>query len=135
MTDIYQTIESALDNRLESIPDIPTIAYENVGFDRGSVETFVEPVFSPTIREPATRGTSFQTYYQGLYRLEVNTQLNIGKGLANKIASDIITSFEANTDISYGGEVISIRYAEKEAGYRNDNFWTLPVNIGWYIYS
>jgi hypothetical protein len=135
MTDIYQTIESALDYTLSNITDIPIIVFENGDLVVSSTDTYLEPVFSPTIRKPAVRGVNPQQYYQGLYRVEVNTPKGIGRGPANLIASKIITAFEATTDISYGGKIISIRYVEKETGAENDASWNLPVNIGWYIYD
>jgi hypothetical protein len=135
MSDIYQIIESALEDRLNNITDIPLVAYENVSFSKDSNTTFIEPVFIPTIREPAVRGENPSQYYQGLYRIEINTPSGIGKGEANTIASSIIAAFEATTDITYGGEIISIRYVNKEAGANGGTFWQLPVNIGWYIYK
>lgn len=135
MSDIYQTIESALDATLQSITGIPSIAFENVEFDKDADSTFIEPVFIPTERIPAVRGINPQVRYQGLYRVEINTPRGIGKGSANVIASKIISAFKETTSISYGGKFISLRYVEKEVGAANGAFWTLPVNVGWYIYE
>jgi hypothetical protein len=74
-------------------------------------------------------------YYQGVFRVECYVPEGTGPSAADDLADKIIEAFEATTDVSYNGTIVSIRYAEREQGELDGPFFMIPVNVGWYIYS
>ena len=135
MASIYPDIRAALEVKLAAISGIPDIAWENAEYTPTTGTPYVNPRLVPTVREPAVRGTSPQMYYQGLFRIDCYVPEDGGPNAADELADKIIDAFEATTDVSYGGTIVSIRYAERDLGVVDGAFYTVPVNIGWYIYS
>jgi len=161
MNSIYDDIRAALETTLASIPNIPTIAWENVTFNPTTGTSFVKARFAPTVREPAVRGLNPQMYYQGVFVVDVYCPEGTGPSVADGVANSIIETLDATTSIYYepstdsiltesgaflitesGGKVlldgviqVSIRYAERELGTQEGAFYRIPVVISWYIYN
>lgn len=135
MASIYDDIRTVLETTLSNVVGIPDIAWENVQYSPTTGSSFVRPQMMPTIREPAVRGLNPQQYYQGLFRVTCFVPDNAGPGAADDLADKVIDAFEATTDLTVSGTTVSIRYAEREAGQSMDNWYMVPVNIGWYIYN
>ena len=160
MASIYDDIRTVLETTLSNVSGIPDIAWENVQYSPTTGSSFVRPQMMPTIREPAVRGLNPQQYYQGLFRVTCFVPDNAGPGAADDLADKVIDAFEATTDLTViiddlfipsgstriltstgdvfkvrGETTVSIRYAEREAGQSMDNWYMVPVNIGWYIYN
>jgi hypothetical protein len=135
MASIYDNIRAALETTLNSVDSIPSVAWENVQFKPTTGQSYIKPRLLPTRREPAVRGTNPQMYYQGVFRVECFVPEGEGPAAGDDLADSIIEAFEAATDVSYGGTIVSIRYAEREMAEVDGPFYVIPVNIGWYIYN
>jgi hypothetical protein len=135
MASIYDNIRAAFEVKLSSVDGIPSIAWENLSFSPTTGQPYVKPRLVPTLREPAVRGLNPQMYYQGIFRIECYVPEGNGPSAADDLADKIIEAFEATTDVSSGGTIVSIRYAEREQGELDGPFYMIPINIGWYIYS
>jgi hypothetical protein len=138
MSAIYQHIRRALEVELDN-QAIADVAYENISFTPTTGTSFLQPVFTPTIRRPAVMGTGPQQRYQGIFRVLCHAAEGTGPSVADGLANSVIAAFEAATDISYntGSETIkvSISYAERSAGILDTPWYIVPVNIGWYIFD
>lgn len=135
MASIYDDIRAALETNLASVTDVPSIGWENVQFSPTTGSSYLKPRLLPTRREPAVRGTNPQMFYQGIYRVECYVPEDQGPAAGDELADKIIDAFEAATDVSYSGTIVSIRYAEREMAEIDGPFYMIPVNIGWYIYK
>lgn len=135
MADITPDIRRVFESELAGISSLPPIAWENIAFDPETSEGYLEPQLFPSRREPATRGTSFKTFYQGYYLVRVYSPSGVGPSQADNYASTIIEHFEATSDISQAGTTVSIRYAERDSGVKDGAFYYVPVRIGYYIYN
>lgn len=134
MASIYDDIRAALETNLASVSGLPSVGWENVQFSPTTGTPYVKPRLIPTRREPAVRGTNPQMFYQGIYRVECYVPEDQGPSAGDELADKIIDAFEAATDVSYSGTIVSIRYAEREMAEIDGPFYMIPVNIGWYIY-
>jgi hypothetical protein len=134
MASIYDDIRSALEVKLASITDVPSIGWENLQFSPTTGQPYLKPRLIPTRREPAVRGVDPQMYYQGLFRIECYVPEGSGPSAGDDLADKIMEAFEATTDVSQAGTIVSIRYAEREQADIDGPFYMIPVNIGWYIY-
>jgi len=135
MASIYDDIRAALEVKLDGVSGIPSIAWENLTFTRTTGQSYVAPRLIPTVREPAVRGLNPQMYYQGLFRVDCYVPEGLGPKAADDLADKIIDAFEATTDVSHNGTIVSIRRAEREQGISDGAFFMVPVNVSWYIYS
>ena len=135
MASIYDDIRAALETNLASVSGLPSVGWENVQFSPTTGQPYVKPRLIPTRREPAVRGTNPQMFYQGVFRVECYVPEDAGPSAGDDLADKIIEAFEATTDISYSGTIVSIRYAEREMAEIDGPFYMIPVNIGWYIYK
>ena len=135
MASIYDSIRAALETKLSDVSGVPSIGWENLQFSPVTGQAYVKPRLLPTRREPAVRGLNPQMYYQGVFRVECYVPEGNGPAAGDDLADKIIDAFEAATDVSYSGTIVSIRYAERESAEIDGPFYMIPVNIGWYIYS
>lgn len=135
MASVYDDIRAALETSLSSVTDVPSVGWENVQFSPTTGQPYVKPRLIPTRREPAVRGTNPQMFYQGIFRVECYVPEDNGPSAGDELADKIIDAFEATTDVSYSGTIVSIRYAEREMAEIDGPFYMIPVNIGWYIYK
>jgi hypothetical protein len=135
MASIYDDIRAALEVKLSTVTDIPSIGWENAQFSPTTGQPYVKPRLMPTRREPAVRGPNPQMYYQGLFRIECYVPEGAGPSAGDDLADKIMEAFEATTDVSQGSTIVSIRYAEREMAEIDGPFYMIPVNIGWYIYK
>ena len=135
MASIYDNIRAALETKLSDVSGVPSIGWENLHFSPTTGQPYVKPRLLPTRREPAVRGLNPQMYYQGVFRVECYVPEGNGPAAGDDLADKIIDAFEAATDVSYSGTIVSIRYAERESAEIDGPFYMIPVNIGWYIYA
>ena len=135
MASIYDDIRAALEVKLSTITDVPSIGWENAQFSPTTGQPYLKPRLMPTRREPAVRGTNPQMYYQGIFRIECYVPEGAGPSAGDDLADKIMEAFEATTDVSQGSTIVSIRYAEREMAEIDGPFYMIPVNIGWYIYK
>ena len=135
MPSIYDEIRAALEVKLDSITDIPSIGWENLQFSPTTGQPYLKPRLIPTRREPAVRGLNPQMFYQGIFRIECYVPKGSGPAAGDDLADKIMEAFEATTDVSQAGTIVSIRYAEREQAEIDGPFYVIPVNIGWYIYK
>jgi hypothetical protein len=132
---IYDNIRATFEVNLAAVTDVPEIAWENVTFTPTTDTPYLKSRMIPTVREPAVRGINPQIYYQGYFLVDCCVPEGLGPSAADTLADKIIDAFEATTDISHSGTIISIRYAERDLGYQQEAHFCVPVRIGWYIYS
>ena len=136
---IYNTIRAALETHLTNTLAGTDIAYENVAFSPTTGTLFVKPTFIPTVTQPATRGLNPQLLYQGVFNVMVNAPEGSGPSLADTTCNTITNAFAATTDVSIvvGADtyIVRIRYAERQQGRIDTPWYSVPINIGWYIYN
>lgn len=134
MASEYQNIRKALEAHLAAITGLPEVSWENVEFSPTTGTSFVRPQFLPTLREPAVRGPNPQQLYRGLYTVLCYAPENEGPKVTEDIADLIIDAFEATTDISGSGVIVSIRNVDREPGISLSPWHYIPVNVNWYTY-
>jgi hypothetical protein len=137
---IYSHIRAALEKKLSTTANLPSIAYENVLFDPTTGISFLKVAFVPVSRKPAVRGLNPQQRYDGIFRVFCYTPEGSGPAAADTLAKTVIDAFDATTDISFtpaGGTqiIVSVDYAERDNGFVDSPWYYVSVDIGWYIYS
>ena len=132
---IINDIRACLDTRLSGTVGIPTIARQNVPFELTTGTTFVKADLVPTSRRPATRGLNPQQRYDGIYSILVCTPEGLGSGAGYDIADLLLDRFNATTDISNAGLIISVDYSEVRTSFLDSPFYCTPITVAWYVYN
>jgi hypothetical protein len=131
---IYSDIRTALETRLYNTSNIPVVAWENVDYSPTTGTPFIKFQFQPTSRRPAVRGTNPQMRYQGLVTLLVHQPENEGPINTEELVDDLVSRFDATTDISYNGIFVRIEYTERQNSYLSKPWYVTPIRIAWYSY-
>lgn len=132
---IINDIRACLDTHLSGTAGIPTIARQNVPFEPTTGTSYVKADMIPTSRRPAVRGLNPQQRYDGLYSLLICTPEGLGPGAGYDIADLLLARFNAATDISNAGLIISVDYSEVRTSFLDSPFYCTPVTIAWYVYN
>lgn len=132
---IINDIRACLDNHLAGASGLPAVAYQNVPYEPTTGTPFIKVDMVPTSRRPAVRGLNPQQRYDGLYSILICTPENMGPGAGYDIADLLLDRFNATTDISFGGLIISIDYSEVRTSFLDSPFYCTPVTIAWYVYN
>jgi hypothetical protein len=132
---IINDIRACLDNRLAGTSGIPAVAYQNVPYEPTTGTSFIKVNTVPTSRRPAVRGLNPQQRYDGLYSILICTPENMGPGAGYDIADLLLDRFNAATDISFNGLIISVDYSEVRTSFLDSPFYCTPVTIAWYVYN
>jgi hypothetical protein len=132
---IINDIRACLDSHLTGTSGVPTIARQNVPFEPTTGTSFVKADLIPTSRRAAVRGLNPQKRYDGLYSLLICTPEGLGSGAGYDIADLLLARFDAATDVTYNGFIVSIDYSEVRTSYLDSPFYCTPVTVGWYIYG
>ncbi len=132
---IINDIRACLDTHLSGTAGIPTIARQNVPFEPTTGTSFVKADMIPTSRRPAVRGLNPQQRYDGLYSLLICTPEGLGPGAGYDIADLLLARFEATTDISNAGLIISVDYSEVRTSFLDSPFYCTPITVAWYCYA
>lgn len=132
---IINDIRACLDTHLSGTVGVPTIARQNVPFEPTTGTSYVKADLIPTSRRPAVRGLNPQQRYEGIYNILVCTPEGLGPGAGYDIADLLLARFNATTDISFNGYIVSIDYAEVRTSFLDSPFYCTPITISWYIYG
>ena len=132
---IINDIRACLDTHLSGTSGIPTLARQNVPFEPTTGTSYVKADMIPTSRRAAVRGLNPQQRYDGLYSLLICTPEGLGPGAGYDIADLLLDRFNAATDISFNGLIISVDYSEVRTSFLDSPFYCTPVTIAWYVYN
>jgi len=135
MANIQREIRSILETQLTSIQDVPDIAYENVPYNPTTGTSYIEITYLPTSRRPAARGLNPQQRYEGIFAINCYASEGKGPAVAETIAENVMTAFEATTSMTTNNITVSIDYSEVRQGFLDSPWFVVPVNIGWYAYN
>lgn len=132
---IINDIRACLDTHLTGTVGIPAIARQNVPFEPTTGTPFVKADLVPTSRRPAVRGLNPQQRYDGLYSILICTPEGLGPGAGYDIADLLLDRFNATTDISNAGLIISVDYSEVRTSFLDSPFYCTPLTVAWYVYN
>lgn len=132
---VINDIRACLDTHLSNTAGIPAIARQNIPFKPTTGTPFIKADLVPTSRRPAVRGLNPQQRYDGLYSILICTPEGKGPGAGYDIADLLLDSFNATTDISHNGFIVSIEYSEVRTSFLDSPFYCTPVTIAWYTYN
>lgn len=135
MTAIYDKIRAALEVHLNSTPNLPPVAWENVDYSPATDAPFIKARLQPTSRRPSVKGSDPRHRYQGLYTLLCHFPEGKGPSANEDLVNTLIDRFNSTVDIPLDGVVVRIEYSEAQSSYSKTPWYVTPVTIAWFCYQ
>lgn len=137
MASVYDKIRQALEVELNSVADIPDIAWENVDFNPVENESYIRVSVVPLSRNPSSLGDNFQFFYRGYFELMVYTPKNIGPSQADDLADLLMETFDPPKTLTVDDVSVQIRTTEREQGISLPDmpYYYVPVVVSWFCYQ
>jgi hypothetical protein len=135
MATIDKDIRAALETKLADIPNVPSIAYENVSFSPTTGENYLEVTYTPITRRPSVRGLNPQQRYDGIFTINCYVPEGAGPAAADTLAKDVMETYEATTKLTQGTTTVNIEFAERRQGIVDSPYYFIPVVVTWYAYK
>lgn len=127
-------IRRALEKRLAATVTGTAVAYENSTYKPVIGTKYIRATVSPFNREKAAIGPSSDSYYQGLFLVDVFIPENKAAFDAEQLADIIIEAFEAGEILTENGKNIRIRKSYRDQGVKEAPWFFVPVIIEYYAY-
>ncbi len=129
---LNNNIQNALTAQLSIVPDIPTIAYGNIKFEPVQGTSYVRPTLMPTKSDmySLTRGR-----HQGIYQVDVYTQIEKGTAPLLLIADSIRDSFVGNRTLVSDTDTIFIQEVSISKAQRVEGWWSCFVEINYFCFN
>lgn len=136
MADISADIRSILETQVTQIPQVPSVAWENVSFVPISGQSYLQVSYLPISRAPAVRGLQPTQRYDVLLSINCYAPEGSGPSVADTLAKNVIGSFEATTSLTNPNNLtVRIERAERLEGVLDSPWYFIPVNIYCYCYN
>lgn len=136
---IRQSIRAGLETALSAVAGLPAAQYrswENVAFTvPAPTVAWVEATFSPGRTRAITVGTAPTYQHEGLFLIDLHYPHGNGPALADAAADAIIAAFPVTADLVHTGVTTRIRYAERQAGARENAWFKVPIMVAWRTFS
>lgn len=136
---LYTNIRGALQSRLETVEDIPTIAWEGIDFTPTTGSAFVVAIFAPQSVRPASMGNI--TYrHDGTFEISVvyprfPIGLPGGTFPAEEMADAIKARFTPDVPLELNSVFVRISYCERRAALIEPDWIRIPVSVAWFVYD
>src|SRR3954463_2192287 len=98
----FQNIQIALDKALQSVPNIPSIAWPNVKYD----PIIGTPFIAPSLLAGGNEISTSVEKYKGIYQVDINVPSNAGTKTLYLIADAIKTYFQAKSLVANGQTIL-----------------------------
>lgn len=132
------SIRAALDARLKTLANSPSVAWENVSFEPVPGTAFLSVSLLPATTEaPTILGVvgSDIALEQGVYQVTVVAPVNQGPGGATRIAEAVRALFPRGLSLTSGGVTVRIGGHASIAPALSDSDWySVPVSVPYFAH-
>lgn len=132
MSTFFTDIQGALRSRLDTLPNKPPIAWENVNYNPSSNTLYLRATGLPADTVQACLGDDGLDFNVGLFQVDVF--IPDGKG-RTEWPDDIADHFKRGTVLTQNGVNVRITSVSIEAAAKDDNFYIVPVTIAYQAFT
>ncbi len=133
MSNLINNIQNAFNNELNDVPLIPEIAFPNVKYvPRQSVD-YARPTLLPAKGSLAT--LQYQSVHEGIYQVDIYTQLDKGTAPLLTIADAIRNYFILNNVLVSGGDTVHVQEISMSQAQRIESWWSCYVQITYICFN
>lgn len=130
---VFTNIESALNQRLNSLPAKPPIAWPNTKFTPINGVTYLRPTILPASTELSTLNRG-QTH-SGIYQIDINVPLDKGVNVLDALLDNLYTHFSSQDILVSGPTNVFITSIGRGRAIRQDAFYVGFIEINYLCYS
>ncbi len=130
---LINNIQNALNTRLATVSGLPTVYYPNVESTPTQGTSWVRPTLLPANSDTFT--LNGQNQHQGIYQVDVFTQIKKGTAPLWLIADAIRDNFNTNKKITSGSDVINIQAISFSTAQRVESWWSCYVQINYICFN
>lgn len=127
-------VREALEKRLQLVPGIPAIAWENNFYDPVSQTPYVRSKLRVISNDPAGIGIGSPVRMDGLFLLDLFYPPEGGPRPAETLADSIIATFPRGLFLTESSNRIEVKSCVPYGGQEIGQWFQLPVTINWYAY-
>lgn len=132
MSTFFTDINGALRTRLSTLPGAPGIAWENIDYKPDSKILFLRQTILPAETSQACLGDNGLDFSVGIFQVDVFIPDGQGRSdWPDKIADH----FKRGTRLTQNQVTVTITSVSIEAGLKDDNFYIVPVSIGYQAFT
>lgn len=130
----FAIIQSLLDAHLQTLSNLPKLQLENTKNIGETGKPFSRAVLLPATPEfvaPIRLSMPGEIVYTGLYQVDLFYPLDKGSLTANQMADAVMAHFSRGLLLFTDGVSVEIGIARREAAFRSEPFYHLPVSVPW----
>lgn len=127
----YGTIQSLLDDQLQTVSNLPTLQLENTANVGVAGQPFARATLLPRQATQLTVGINGSDSLGGLYQIDLFYPLNAGSAAANTMADAVCAVFGRGTILIEDDVRVVIRTASRLTAGRVEQFYSVPVVVEW----
>lgn len=130
----FKDISAALSGRLSTLPELPSVSWQNRDFTPTTGVLFLRETLLPGGTFQSELGLAGRDVTSGVYQVDVFSPIGGGKGAAIDKADAIADHFARSTVLTYNS--INVRLLGNSLGVAafDGAWWIVPVNIRYQSY-
>lgn len=130
-----KAIRNALNARLNTLPSLPNVAWENIAFTPKTTETHLRVNFLPAPTRPAANHKSAMDFESGIYQIDVYSPQDQGPNPASDVAESIRQHFSRGSTLVNSGTTVNIEATPSMTlNDREGGFWRVRLTVPWFAY-
>lgn len=125
-------ISAALDNHLNTMLSLPSVAWPNKKFTPEIGTAYIRPTQLMGDSVPTTSSDDMNT---GIYQIDIFAEAGKGKEKVQEIADLLADRFKPDTKMVYNGVTVKIKTASQRPAINNDGWYQMPIEIVYYSFT
>jgi len=133
----YQEIYALLSEQLNTVPNVPDVAWENDYYEPDENTLYFEVHFFPSPSQNRELGSNADTYESGIFQINVVGVRGRGSGYCYEWADTITPYFKRETTLTSSDESIKVRIEKcypSPGLYNSAGRYVLPINVIWHSF-
>jgi hypothetical protein len=128
-------IQTALDDQLKTIVDLPALQTENTRLDASkNLTAFTRATLLPSQSTVISLGVTAEKQMLGLYQVDVFYPSDIGTKAARTLSDAIVNTFPIGLTLTSGTTTVTVEIASVMAAYTINKYYCIPVRVQWSVY-
>lgn len=129
---VLQNISGALDGHLNTLSNLPPVAWANSDYSPSEGTTFlsVDLLTGNTVNDTL----NYRENHVGVYQVVVVAPAGEYKAEAQGLADSIANHFLASRELTYNGLTLKINTASFSAGFIDGAWYQIPVTVNYRAY-
>ena len=130
---LINNIQNALNTQLATVSGLPTVYYPNVENTPSQGTSWVRPTLLPANSVLYTLNNA--NMHQGIYQVDIFTQIKKGTAPLWLIADSIRDNFNAVNGITSGADTVHIQEISISQAQRIESWWSCYVQINYICFN